>query len=145
MAAPSIGMKDIFVAAGLGSYEDPSPKAKWPIYISKLPDEPAECISIADTGGLPPEVRWLLNYPDVTVYVRGKEYGRTYDKINQLRESVLALPAQEVNGDWWDGVIQLTEIAFLEYDKARNRPIFSMTFRLFVEPKGTHKDNRRPL
>jgi len=142
MTAPSIGAKDLLVAASIGAFGNPA--AVWPIYISKMPDAPDNCIVLSDSGGLAANPKWLLDYPDIGVVVRGKDYGATYTKMKDIKDKLLGLPPQVINGDNWSGVIQVGEFGFIGYD-AKDRPIFSGTFRLFLEPASVAGDNRDPL
>lgn len=142
MTAPSIGAKDLLVAASIGVFGDAT--AAWPIYISKLPDKPDNCIMLSDSGGLAANPKWLLDYPDISVVVRGTDYGAAYSKMKAIKDKLLGLPPQQINGDNWDGVIQIGEFGFIGYDP-KDRPMFSGTFRLFLEPANVAGDNRDPL
>lgn len=142
MTAPSVGAKDLLVAAGIGTFGDAT--ATWPIYISKMPDAPANCITLSDSGGLAPNPKWLLDFPDISVVVRGEDYASTYAKMRDIKNKLLGLPNQDINGDHWDGIIQVGEAGFIGYDP-KNRPMFSATFRLFLEPADAVGDNRDPL
>lgn len=144
MTAPSIGAKDLLVAAEIGTFESASPNPVWPIYISRMPDKPDNCIMLSDSGGLAPNPKWLLDFPDISVVVRGKEYGEVYNKMKAIKDKLLGLPNQDLNGDHWDGIIQVGETGFIGYD-AKERPMFSATFRLFFEPANVAGDNRDPL
>ena len=142
MTAPSIGAKDLLVAASIGTFGDAS--ATWPIYISKMPDKPDNCITLADTGGLAPNPLWLLDQPDISVTLRAGDYEAGFNKMKAIKDKLLGLPAQVINGDRWDGVIQIGEMAFIGRD-SKDRPMFSATFRLFVEPANAAGDNRETL
>lgn len=142
MTAPSIGAKDLLVAAGIGEFGNAS--ASWPIYISKLPDAPDNCIMLSDSGGLAGNPKWLLDYPDISVVVRGGDYAGAYNKMKAIKDKLLGLPNQDINGDHWDGIIQVGEFGFVGYDP-KDRPMFSATFRLFLEPANVAGDNRDPL
>lgn len=141
MTAPSIGAKDKLVAASIGVFDTVGP---WSVFLSKLPDSPDEVISLFDSGGLAPNPKWLLDYPDISVIVRGKTYQATFDKMKAVKDALLGLPAQVINGDRWDGVTQIGEFAFVGYDN-KDRPQFSTTFRVILEPADAAGDNRSPL
>lgn len=143
MTAPSVGVKDILVTAGVGVFTSPS-SSDWAIKISKVPDAPDKVIVLFDSGGLPANPRWLLDYPDVTVIVRGTVYVDTYAKMKAVMDALLGYPPGAVNGDNWDGVIMRVAPAFIGYDQ-KDRPQFSATFGLFVEPANAAGDNRLPL
>ncbi len=141
MTAPSVGVKDLLVDAAVGVY---GTAGDWQIIISKLLDKSDQCIALYDTGGLTPNPRWALDFPGVTIHVRGKDYLSTYDKAKQVRDVLLGLPSQVINGDNWDGVLQIGETMFLGYDQ-KDRPMFSLNFRLFLEPAISTLTNRDPL
>lgn len=143
MTAPSIGVKDILVAASLGVFTSPS-NSDWNIKISKLVDEPDRVIAIFDVGGNRPDPRWLLDYPHVQVMVRGKTYGETFTKMKDVFDALQGRYPGTVNGDNWDGIFANTHPAHIGYDE-KDRPIFSVTFKLFVEPANVAGDNRDVL
>jgi hypothetical protein len=138
-------MKDLLVAASVGVFP-PTPAAvgDWLITISKMPDTRDRCIALFDTGGLAPEPKWLLDYPDVVVLIRGGEYQETFNKMKEVQNTLFSIPAQEINGDWWAGTIMIGNPAFVQYDE-KDRPIFSMTLRVYLEPADVAGDHRQPL
>lgn len=142
MAAPSIGVKDILVSSGVGVFLPTT--GTWTVYVSKTPPEPDRTITVYDSGGTAPNPRWLLDRPDVSVIVRGKTYSETYDKAKQIKDVLLGRDAGTINGDRWLGIIQLAEIVFAGYDE-KERPQFSLTFRIWIEPANNVDDNRDPL
>lgn len=142
MTAPSIGVKDLLVAAAVGV--SPPVSGDWDIFISQLPTKPNNVIALYDTGGPPPNPKWLLDRPDVTAIIRGSDYETAYDKMIAVRNALLGLPAQVINGDRWDGIIQVGEGAFTGYDTNQNAQ-FTVTFRMWIEPANTAGDYREPL
>ena len=143
MTAPSVGIKDLLVAApAVGVF--PPTNGDWNIYISQLPTEPDRVISLYDSGGISPNPRWLLDRPDVTVMVRGKDYADGYAKAEGVKNRLLGIAPQTVSGNSWLGIIQIGDIIFTGYDD-KERPIFTLTFRIWIEPANTAGDNRDPL
>lgn len=134
MTAPSIGVKDLLVTAGVGVFAPTT--GTWQIYISKMPDKQDRVITLYDSGGLAPWPRSLLDFPNVSVNVRGQDYADAYDKMKAIKDALLGLPPQIINGDSWSAVTQVGEMAFAGYDE-KDRPLFSATFRLFIEPADT--------
>lgn len=143
MTAPSTGIKDLLVAAGIGVFPPTLPGAGvFTIRVAKLPALPDRSIAIYDSGGLAAWPRSLLDFPDISINVRGKTYREAFDKIKEIKDALLGLPPQTINGDGWSSVIQIGEFAFVEYDE-KDRPLFSATFRLTIEPAdtaGNHRD-----
>ncbi len=146
MTAPSEGIKDLLVTAHVGTFNIP-PSGSWPVYISKLPDEPTapnSCIALFDTGGLAPNPKWLLDYPDVVIMVRAQAYSDARQKIKDCRDALLGLTSQTINGDRWDSVTAIGNFVFTGRD-VKDRCVFTQTLRLIVEPAASSLDIRIPL
>jgi hypothetical protein len=141
MSTPAEGIKDLLVSAGLGTFAG---KTGWGIYLAKEPDgsgTPHTVITVIDAGGFTPNPKWLLDYPTVQVRVRGakNDYIPTYNKARSVRDALLGLPSQDVNGERWVAVNAMGGIHWLGFDD-QNRPIFTLNFRLILEPaSGTHR------
>lgn len=145
MAAPSTGIKQLLIAAGIGVDVIPGQANQvWPIYISKLPDVPDSCIAIFDNGGLPPDPKWLLDYPDVNILVRAQAYPDVFNKARDVRSALLGLTSQTINGDRWCSVTAIGDIVDAGRDKM-DRVIRSLNLRLIMQPAATSFDIRLPL
>lgn len=142
MTAPSIGIRDLLVAAGVAIL--PSTGGSWVVYISKMPDKQDQVISVYDSGGLAPWPHALLDFPDVTLNIRGGDYEATYNKAKEVKDALLGLSPQTINGDGWRSVTMIGDLAFAGYDE-KDRPMFSATFRLIIEPANAAGDNRVAL
>lgn len=140
MTAPSEGIKDILVDAGLGTFGS----GAWPIYISKLPAEPDNAIAIYDTGGQAPDPKWLLDYPNVVIMVRAKTYPDASAKMRHIRSKLLGLASQDINSDRWVSLSQQGDIVDAGHDE-KDRNLLTATFRLIIEPAGDAYTNREPL
>lgn len=144
MTAPSLGCKGILVNASTPIVVDAAvnPTADFACFIGKLPDGPSKCVSITDVGGLASEPKWLLDYPTVAVMVRSSDYLSGYNKMKDIREALLGLPSpQTIGGDTWMGCIAIGNMAFIGND-AKDRPIFSANFRLYIQPAASTVENR---
>lgn len=144
MTAPSIGVKDLLVAASLGTFATPPNLASWPIFISKMPAEPDNCIALFDSGGQNPDPKWLINYPQLTIMVRGKSWQDVYPKINNIRSRLTGLDSQDVNGDRWVSLNQLGDIVNAGHDE-KDRALLTATFRFIIEPASDSYTDRDPL
>ncbi len=142
MTVPSIGVKDVLVAANVGTFNSGS----WQIHVSKQPLEVDQSITIYDAGGLAPYPKWLLDFPSVQIIVRGLEnsYETTYNKTKEVKDALLGLPSQDINGDRWVSVTMIGEMASLGYDE-KQRPEFALNLRLIIEPADAAGDYRDPL
>lgn len=133
MTSPAIGVKDMLVAAGLGSFAATS---GWNISVGKFPTAPDTSIVCNEVGGLSPYPHLRLNFPSVQVMVRGSANGyvAASEKIREAVDALLGAPGQTVNGDEWQGIRQMGDVAFIGYDES-NRPLFTSNFSIIVEPK----------
>lgn len=143
MTAPSTGIKDLLVAAALGTFNTP-PSGSFPIFISKLPAEPDSAIAIFDTGGQDPDPKWLLNYPQVVVMVRAPKYPDCYTKMRNICSKLVGLPSQTINLDRWVSLTQMGDIVNAGRDE-QDRHLLTATFRLIIEPATDSYTNREPL
>lgn len=142
MSDPVVGIKDLLVAASVGTFGAAS---GWGIYIGKSPDLPDTCVTIYAAGGASPNPKWLLDFPSVQIIIRGSEdgYVAARAKAQVIKDTLLGLPSQDLNGDRWVGVWQVGDITPMGFDQ-KQRPLFSLNYRLIIEPAdGT--DNRDPL
>ncbi len=140
MSSPSEGIRDLLVAAGVGTFNAPS---GWSIHISRMPAKPDTCIVIYDSGGKPSNPKWLLDFPTIQVRVRGDENGylAAQAKCKAVVDALLGLPSQDINGDRWVMITQLSAPTFLGYEDNK-RPQFSINFQLTIEPaSGTNRES----
>jgi len=152
MTAPTTNVKDILLAVpGTAVFAKPStaPVDTWGLFIGKQPDDNSgifdRSITLYDTGGASPLPHLALDYPHVMINVRGKpeQYTATREKAVALKNILLGLPSRDINGDRIVSVTLNGDINFVGYDD-RNRPEFTLNFRLIVEPDATGS-NRQPL
>ena len=141
MTSPAQDFKSILLTAGVGSTD---PDTDWGVHVSKEPESPHRTITIYDTGGAEPNAKHLLDFNTVQVRVRGNvnDYPVAHTKIKDVKNKLLGLPKETVNGTVFVGVWAVGDIIFLKYDD-NNRPIFVSNWRTALEPaSGT---NRTPL
>lgn len=162
MNDPAVGIAQLIDQANLGTFADMSPWAffgagiwggasaggnpNWPVVVGKLPPTPQAVIAVVSTGGVQPNPKYLLDYPSVQVLVRGAANGYKAARMqaNAIKNLLLGFPSQEVNGDWWDIVLVIGDIATLGFDD-NNCPMFSLNFALTIEPRAEAGTNRIPL
>ncbi len=140
MSDPAEGIKDLLVTAGAGTFNAIS---GWGIYIGAEPNKPDTIMTINNTGGQPPNPKWLVDFPSIQVMLRGAEngYQALYTKAIEVKDALLGLPSQDLNGDRWVAVNQAGNEAFLGYDD-NGRPRFSLNFNLIIEPaSGTNRQS----
>lgn len=134
---PSEDIKDILVTESIGTFGGTT---GWGIFIGKQPDPGTvneQTITLFDTGGQTPEVSVAIDKPTIQILVRGTEwdYKNTHDKCIAIRNVLHRRPTETVNTTVYDGIYQAGDITFIEYQT--NRPLFSLNFRMFVEPSAT--------
>lgn len=134
MANYAVGMKDLLVAAGVGVFATD-------IFIGKMPATPNAVISIIRTGGITPNPKFLLDRPSMQVMVRGDINGYVAAEVKavEVKDALLGLISQDVNGDRWVQVNMIGDIVNLGFDDS-NRVMFSLNFGLIIEPAtGTNR------
>lgn len=138
-----IALRDLLVAAGIGTFEAAS---GWGIWIGKEPKQPDQAVVIARTGGLPPDPKWLLDYPTYQIRVRGAKgnYAQALSKAEDIKDVLLGIDSQDINGDRLVSVTMTSDIGFIGYDE-NDRPHFSLNFRLITEPAPSALSNREAL
>jgi hypothetical protein len=147
MTAPSIGIKDLLVSHNIGTFKlnhnTPNSSPGWGISISRQHDKLDTLITIYDTQGLAPEPHLDINRPGVQILVRGSQSGymAAYQKCEEIRDVLLGLPSQTINGDIWASLTMTSDILWLGYDE-NERPQFSLNFLLITHQGNLVNSNR---
>lgn len=147
MSSPAFGAITLLVNAGLATTDESAVTSSiWLARVGRSLDKPNALINAYDTGGFNPNTKYLLDQPTVQVMVRSEvnDYGGGYAKTQAIKDVLLGLDPQDVNGDRWSGVTMLADTAFLKYDETE-RALFSLNFRIFLEPPASVLSNRNPL
>ena len=132
MSAPEIGIKDLLVSSGVGTF---AASSGWGIFIGRLPTSPDTAIACIKAGGRSPFPHLLLNFPSVQVMIRGSSggYEAAEAKARAVVDALLGIPSQTINNDDWGGITQLGDVISLGFDE-KDRPIFSCNFSIIMEP-----------
>ena len=134
-----VGIKDLLIASpALGTF---GANTGWSINIGKLVSSPHTAIGIMQSGGLPPNPRYLLDYPSVQIMVRGaaNDYQGGLAKAQAVKDRLLGIPSQTLNSDRWVACNMLGDIINLGFDE-NNCPMFALNFQLIIEPaSGTNR------
>jgi hypothetical protein len=130
MTAPSKGVADILVAAGIGQFGGNS---DWSIRIGRSKDSPDRGITIYDGPGQPPEPGLDINRPSVEISIRGgqNDYVEAYTKAEAIRDALLGYPTETINGDLWASVTMLGDIMCAGYDE-KERPWFTLSIQIIL-------------
>ena len=142
-------VKDLLVTAGVGLE---GPGTGWRIFVSQEPEKagsgatgvPDTVITTYNSGGLPPNPKWLLDYPSVQVRIRGAVGGylASRSKAQEVKDALLGIPSQDVGADRLVAINGEGDILDIAQDDNR-RPLHTVNFTMIIEPAtGT---NRIPL
>lgn len=130
------GLRDLLVNAGVGAF---NANTGWSIIIGTLVDTgPDTVICINQTGGKAPNPKYNIDYPSAQVRVRGISSGwiAARQKARDVKDALLGLPSQTINGDRWDAINMIGDITPMGID-ANGRPSFVVNFSLIIEPAVT--------
>lgn len=125
--------------------------ADYGVFTGQVPTSPGAVIVLNRAGGLPDNPKWAVDYPAVQAIVRGKENASdaAFAKIKAVKDAFLGrasglLPV--VSGiatpEYVTSITLMGNIMTLGRDE-NNRALYSVNFRLIVEPATT--GNRTPL
>ena len=137
------GLKDLLVAAGVGVFKA---ETGWTIQIGREPTEPDTAISIWETGGFPPSSAWLLDFPTAQIRVRGARngYQAARSKMRDVKDALLGIDSQDLNGDRWVAINMLSDIVWLGYSE-EELPQFTANFQLIIQPATTALSSRTAI
>lgn len=145
MVSPATSIKDIIVTEGLAVASNPS-TSQWLVKVSRLTEDQDRMLSCFDTPGQNPNPKWLLDFPTAQVMIRGDidGYDAAWTKGKQVQDVLLGRDPEVVNGDSFYSITGLGDLVFLRYDE-KNRPLFSVNFRIILEPALSAESNREAL
>ncbi len=140
---PSEDLRKILLDASVVSA---TPTAEWSVHIGILPKVPHKAIAISDTGGLPPNPKWLLDYPSCQIMVRGAPggYSDARTKAIRIKDELLGITSLDVNSNRIVSITMAGDVTFLGPDE-NERPLFSLNFRLIVQPQASADTYRQSL
>lgn len=118
----------------------------WQSFIGVMPDSPDRAIMITDTIGAEPNPKYLLDFPRCQLLVRGNANGYldTFREAKAIKDLLLGVPSQDINGDRLVSVTISGDQAFIGRDE-NMRPLFTTNFDLIIEPQSTANTNRVAL
>lgn len=147
MSAPSVDVKDLLEAAGVGTM---GARKGWGIYIGREPAKPLNVLTIFDTGGRKPEMlldKTIKNQGDsgpfdgtvesvgIQIRVRSSEYETSYSKAQEIFNN-LANTGSFISLDgeykYLNVYPQSNPLPIGEDDKTRH--IFSLNFMAIRTP-----------
>ncbi len=144
MASPAESAASLLVTAGVvvttptaGSYL---------VRVGLLTEDQDALVAIFDSGGQNASPKFLLDFPRIACCVRGnaRAYSDAYNKVRAVKDVLLGLEPQTLSGDRWCGVTGVGDIMFLKYDE-KDRPLFTVNFRIILEPGTNALTHRESL
>ena len=135
--SPSLDIASILASNGLGTLGID-------IFVGTMPPFPHLCLAIYDTGGNPPNAKWLRDEPTTQVNIRGNigNYQGAWTLAQQVKDVLLGLAPQLIGGTNYVLFVQIGDI-FSDGPDANNRPILITQWQLVREL--TSGGNRVPL
>lgn len=138
MAILEVNIRSLLVTAGIGAAGGTN---DWAIHIGKLINNPDNIIIVTSSGGIAPNPKWLVDYPSVQVLIRGKDYVTAKGKAQNVKDTLLGISNQTVNGDILAAVNMIGDITPLGFDES-NRITFAVNFSIIMHPaSGTNRDS----
>lgn len=143
MASPAEGVKDLLVAASVGTF---GATTGWAIMVGTVQEDPNTMISIFDSPGEPSNPKYLLDFPYFQILIRGEPggYEAAHQKAIDCRDVLLGMDPAVVNSDNWDIITQVGTVSFLKQDES-SRPVFTSNYRIILEPAASGLTNRVSL
>lgn len=116
----------------------------WGMNISKLLATPDQTLGLFDTGGTNPNPAIRLDFKTFQVQVRGgpNDNAIAYQKAQDVKDRLLGIDSQDVLGDRMISLTMIGDITFAGRDE-NDRPIYSLNFRMIIEPVAstlTHRE-----
>lgn len=145
MSSPAEGAKDLLITAGVAALVESG--SAWTIKVGRIIEVPDKLLAVFDTGAAQnANPAWLLDYPTIQCIIRGPKegYSSGWSKGLEVKDVLLGLDPTTVNGDSWDAVTCMGDLIPLKYDDL-NRPLFSINFRIILEPAASGLTNRAAL
>ena len=116
------------------------------IHIGEFPNNPNKVVMIAETGGEPPNPKWLLDFPTIQTTIRGvpSTYELKWAEARIVKDLLLGIDSQTIHGDRWVAINLGSDLAYIGHDE-KFRPMFSINFRLIIEPQASDQTQRLAL
>ncbi len=125
----SVDIKDFLVSQQAGEFGVD-------LFIGKEPSDPANCLTLFDTGGGEQNAKLALDDTDLQIRVRDVNYLDGYAKLNSVKLLLEGKESFVVNANKYIGIWATSNIAFMKRDE-NDRSIFTANFRLTREPSET--------
>lgn len=111
-----------------------------------IPESPDDVIVVSDSGGLPSNPKWLLDFPSAQIIVRDAvgKYLAAFAEINTVKDILLGITSLALLGDRYVSITMGSDVAFIGSDD-NQRPMFSLNLRFITEPNTSPETNRLPL
>ncbi len=108
-------------------------------FVGFLPDAPANCIAIYDSGGGEQDSNVKLDTHSIQILGRNADYQTGYNLLNLIKANLQSIDPTTLDGESIVGIWVASNIAFLKRDDSGNS-LFSSKYRVTIE---TQKDINR--
>ena len=125
--SPAIDISSFLQAQGIGTEGTD-------LFISREPASPDMTITITDTGGFPPNPKYLRDEPTIQVRVRGNknDYNSAWNKMQEIKDVMLGAQPQLLNGTDYVLFVLATDPISLGFDES-SRPLIISNWNLVRE------------
>lgn len=125
--SPAFDIAGILQTNGIGTFGTD-------IFVAREPETPDQVITVYDTGGDPPNAKFLRDEPTVQCRVRGNpdSYGTTWTLAQLIKDTLLGLAPQLIGGSNYVLFVQIADITSVASDKS-NRPVLVSDWQLVRE------------
>ena len=114
------------------------------LFVGKEPSDPANCVTVYETGGGEQDPKWAIDELTTQVRVRAFRYEIGHVKANRIKMALEGAAPRVVNGSRYAGFWCSSGVNHLMRDK-NDRAIFTLDFRVVREPGAAEIGNRQPL
>ena len=104
------------------------------IFVGREPEFPSQVITVYNTGGDPPNAKFLRDEPTVQCRTRGSVdfYGTTWTLAQLIKDTLLGLAPQLIGGSNYVLFVQIADITGVAGD-THNRPVLISNWQLVRE------------
>ena len=117
-------IKDRLVAQGVGTFATD-------LFVGDMPETPDACVSVLDSPGYAPELRYEWDRPGCQIKIRGAEggYRTAYTKAVAVKTALHGVANTTINGAIYKLIEAVHDPMYIGKDES-NRPMFSINFNI---------------
>ena len=118
--SPATDIRDFLATQGVGT-------VGVDLFTGREPEEPHFVVTVFDSGGIPPNPKFLRDEPQVQCLIRGNpnDYENTWAKAQEVKDVLLGAQPRILNGTDYVLFTQIGEMLTLGYDDSSRLAISS--------------------